>query len=158
MEIIVLARLEPVLFAEIIPVDGNGASRLQIEAYASDFCHDAAHGHLREAEHILGSRVREITFAYHVSAGEHSIDAVQLDGGAVARVGRMVGYATPYDGLSDEAAPAILVGDFLFARASRLVSTLGPQAVRIIAETFAELVTGQMRDGHSKASRTVVIW
>lgn len=41
---------------------------------------------------------------------------------------------------------AILAGDFLFARASRLVSTLGPQAVRIIAETFAELVTGQMRE------------
>lgn len=41
---------------------------------------------------------------------------------------------------------AILAGDFLFARASRLVSTLGPDAVRIIAETFAELVTGQMRE------------
>ena len=41
---------------------------------------------------------------------------------------------------------AILSGDFLFARASRLVSTLGPDAVRIIAETFAELVTGQMRE------------
>lgn len=41
---------------------------------------------------------------------------------------------------------AILAGDFLFARASRLVSTLGPGSVRIIAETFAELVTGQMRE------------
>ncbi|MFT4088874.1 MAG: polyprenyl synthetase family protein [Gordonia sp. (in: high G+C Gram-positive bacteria)] len=41
---------------------------------------------------------------------------------------------------------AILSGDFLFARASRLVSTLGPDAVRIIADTFAELVTGQMRE------------
>ena len=41
---------------------------------------------------------------------------------------------------------AILAGDFLFARASRLVSTLGPESVRIIADTFAELVTGQMRE------------
>lgn len=41
---------------------------------------------------------------------------------------------------------AILAGDFLFAHASRLVSTLGPAAVRTIAETFAELVTGQMRE------------
>ncbi|GAA2064666.1 polyprenyl synthetase family protein [Williamsia deligens] len=41
---------------------------------------------------------------------------------------------------------AILAGDFLFARASRLVSTLGPQSVLIIADTFAELVTGQMRE------------
>ncbi|KAA0020232.1 polyprenyl synthetase family protein [Antrihabitans cavernicola] len=41
---------------------------------------------------------------------------------------------------------AILAGDYLFAHASRLVSTLGPEAVRVIAETFAELVTGQMRE------------
>ena len=41
---------------------------------------------------------------------------------------------------------AILAGDFLFARASRLVSELGPEAVRIIADTFAELVTGQTRE------------
>ncbi|MBO0875913.1 MAG: polyprenyl synthetase family protein [Pseudonocardia sp.] len=41
---------------------------------------------------------------------------------------------------------AILTGDFLFALASRLVADLGPDAVRIIADTFAELVTGQMRE------------
>lgn len=41
---------------------------------------------------------------------------------------------------------AILTGDFLFAHASRLVADLGPVAVRIIAETFAQLVTGQMRE------------
>ncbi|HEX7660837.1 MAG TPA: polyprenyl synthetase family protein [Pseudonocardiaceae bacterium] len=43
-------------------------------------------------------------------------------------------------------AVAILAGDYLFANASRLVSDLGPLAARIIAETFAELVTGQMRE------------
>ncbi|OCB51550.1 geranylgeranyl pyrophosphate synthase [Mycobacterium malmoense] len=41
---------------------------------------------------------------------------------------------------------AILAGDYLFATASRLVSLLGPDAVRLIAETFAQLVTGQMRE------------
>src|SRR6476661_5571827 len=41
---------------------------------------------------------------------------------------------------------AILTGDYLFAHASRLVYQLAPDAVRIIAETFAELVTGQMRE------------
>ncbi|WP_235681485.1 polyprenyl synthetase family protein [Tomitella gaofuii] len=41
---------------------------------------------------------------------------------------------------------AILSGDYLFAQASRLVSTLGPSAVEMIALTFAELVTGQMRE------------
>ena len=41
---------------------------------------------------------------------------------------------------------AILAGDYLFAHASRLVSDLGTDAARIIAETFAELVAGQMRE------------
>jgi heptaprenyl diphosphate synthase len=41
---------------------------------------------------------------------------------------------------------AILAGDYLLATASRLVSRLGPSAVRIVADTFAELVTGQMRE------------
>jgi len=41
---------------------------------------------------------------------------------------------------------AILAGDYLFAHASRLVSDLGTDAARIIAETFAELVTGQLRE------------
>jgi heptaprenyl diphosphate synthase len=47
---------------------------------------------------------------------------------------------------------AILAGDYLFATASRLVSRLGPLAVRIIAETFAQLVTGQMRETRGAAS------
>jgi heptaprenyl diphosphate synthase len=46
---------------------------------------------------------------------------------------------------------AILAGDYLFATASRLVSRLGPNAVRIIADTFAQLVTGQMREGQGAA-------
>ncbi len=46
---------------------------------------------------------------------------------------------------------AILAGDYLFATASRLVSRLGPDAVRIIAETFAQLVTGQMRETRGAA-------
>ncbi len=41
---------------------------------------------------------------------------------------------------------AILAGDYLLATASRLVARLGPEAVRIIADTFAQLVTGQMRE------------
>ena len=43
---------------------------------------------------------------------------------------------------------AILVGDYLFATASRLVSRLGPDAVRVIADTIAQLVTGQTRETH----------
>ena len=39
---------------------------------------------------------------------------------------------------------AILTGDFLFARSSELTAQLGPEAVRIQAETFARLVEGQI--------------
>ncbi|WP_037574989.1 polyprenyl synthetase family protein [Phaeacidiphilus oryzae] len=39
---------------------------------------------------------------------------------------------------------AILTGDFLFSRASQIVSGLGPEAVRIQAEAFERLVTGQI--------------
>ncbi|MBB2989563.1 heptaprenyl diphosphate synthase [Mycolicibacterium iranicum] len=48
---------------------------------------------------------------------------------------------------------AILAGDYLFATASRLVSRLGPEAVRIIADTFALLVTGQMRETRGAADQ-----
>ena len=39
---------------------------------------------------------------------------------------------------------AILTGDFLFARSSELTALLGPDAVRIQAETFSRLVEGQI--------------
>lgn len=41
---------------------------------------------------------------------------------------------------------AILVGDYLFAHASEVVATLGPEAVAVQARTFARLVTGQVRE------------
>ena len=41
---------------------------------------------------------------------------------------------------------AILTGDLLFARASRVVSGLGPEAVRIQAETFERLCLGQLHE------------
>jgi len=41
---------------------------------------------------------------------------------------------------------AILVGDLLLARASQLVSALGPEAVLTQARTFERLCTGQLRE------------
>ena len=41
---------------------------------------------------------------------------------------------------------AILTGDLLFARASDLLADLGPESVRIQAQTFERLVTGQIRE------------
>ncbi len=41
---------------------------------------------------------------------------------------------------------AILTGDLLFARASTIVAALGPEAVRIQAETFQRLCLGQLHE------------
>ncbi len=41
---------------------------------------------------------------------------------------------------------AILTGDFLFARASDILADLGPEAVRIQAQTFERLCIGQIRE------------
>jgi heptaprenyl diphosphate synthase len=41
---------------------------------------------------------------------------------------------------------AILTGDLLFARASDLLADLGPDAVRVQAQTFERLVTGQIKE------------
>jgi geranylgeranyl pyrophosphate synthase len=41
---------------------------------------------------------------------------------------------------------AILTGDFLFARASSLLAELGSEAIRIQAETFTRLVSGQVAE------------
>jgi geranylgeranyl pyrophosphate synthase len=41
---------------------------------------------------------------------------------------------------------AILTGDFLFAKASLILADLGPEAVRIQAETFSRLVAGQLAE------------
>jgi heptaprenyl diphosphate synthase len=53
---------------------------------------------------------------------------------------------------------AVLTGDFLFSRASHILADLGPEAVRIQAEAFERLVTGQIletagpRDGRDPVS------
>jgi heptaprenyl diphosphate synthase len=41
---------------------------------------------------------------------------------------------------------AILTGDYLFSRASAILAELGPEALRIQADTFSRLVTGQINE------------
>jgi heptaprenyl diphosphate synthase len=120
-----------------------------------DFLTEAA-THLAKAG---GKRFRPIfaILSAHFGPQPHADEVITS-----ATVVEMIHLATLYhDDVMDEAelrrgalsansrwsnSVAILAGDFLFARASRLVSTLGPHAVLIIADTFAELVTGQMRE------------
>ena len=136
-----VARVDDLIAAEL-----SGADALMTEAVL----------HLFEAG---GKRFRPLftVLSAHVGPDPESRDVTVA--GAVIE---MVHLATLYhDDVMDEAqvrrgAPsanarwgnniAILAGDYLFATASRLVAEIGPDAVRIIAETFALLVTGQMRE------------
>ncbi|MDH6246253.1 nonaprenyl/(2E,6E)-farnesyl/geranylgeranyl diphosphat synthase [Mycobacterium sp. OTB74] len=111
-----------------------------------------------------GKRFRPLFTVLSASLGPHPGDESVSIAGAVIE---LVHLATLYhDDVMDEAQMrrgadsanarwgnniAILAGDYLFATASRLVSRLGPDAVRIIAETFAQLVTGQMRETRGAA-------
>jgi heptaprenyl diphosphate synthase len=117
--------------------------------------HDAA-SHLVEAG---GKRFRPLFTLLSAQFGEQDREAHVVIAAAAVE---LVHLATLYhDDVMDEATMrrgaesvnarwdntiAILTGDFLFAHASRLVADLGTDAARIIAETFGELVTGQMRE------------
>ncbi len=118
---------------------------------------------MSEAVHHLflagGKRFRPLFTVLSASLGPDPTNKDVIIAGAVIE---MVHLATLYhDDVMDEAQVrrgaasanarwsnniAILAGDYLFATASRLVSRLGPEAVLVIADTFAQLVTGQMRE------------
>ena len=134
---------------------------MEAELRGSDALMTEAVLHLFEAG---GKRFRPLFTVLSAQLGpQPDADAVTIAGAVI----ELVHLATLYhDDVMDEAqvrrgAPsanlrwgnnvAILAGDYLFATASRLVSRLGPDAVRIIAETFAQLVTGQMRETQGAA-------
>jgi heptaprenyl diphosphate synthase len=142
-----VARIEQLIETEL-----RGADGLMTEAVL----------HLFEAG---GKRFRPLFTVLSAQLGPNpDADEVTIAGAVI----ELVHLATLYhDDVMDEAqvrrgAPsanlrwgnnvAILAGDYLFATASRLVSRLGPNAVRIIAETFAQLVTGQMRETRGAAN------
>jgi heptaprenyl diphosphate synthase len=118
------------------------------------FVREAA-GHLMAAG---GKRFRPMLALLAAQLG----DATAVEVTRAAVVCELTHLATLYhDDVMDEAAVrrgapsansrwsnsvAILTGDLLFARASDLVSDLGPEAVRIQARTFERLVTGQIRE------------
>lgn len=109
-----------------------------------------------------GKRFRPLFALLAAHFGDHEREDVVK----AASVVELVHLATLYhDDVMDEAtirrgassanarwdnSVAILTGDLLFAQASILGSDLGTDAARILSETFAALVTGQMREtaGH----------
>lgn len=112
------------------------------------------------ARHVIaagGKRFRPMLVALtsHLGRGAELTDVVRA-----AVVVELTHVASLYhDDVMDEAAlrrgvpsanaafgnsTAIMVGDWLFARASREVTLLGTEYVRLQADTFADLVTGQI--------------
>jgi heptaprenyl diphosphate synthase len=129
--------------------------RLRDAVAHTDDLADSVSRHLVEAG---GKRVRPMLTLLAAHLGDPSRPEV-LDAAVVVELTHL---ATLYhDDVMDSAptrrgAPAvhalwgnnvaILTGDLLFARASRVVAGLGPQAVRIQAATFERLCLGQLHE------------
>lgn len=112
------------------------------------------------ARHLLaagGKRFRPLLVLLAAEVGEHPENDDVVTAACVVELTHMG--SLYHDDVMDEAAlrrgsdsanarydnlVAILTGDFLFARSSELTARLGPEAVRIQAETFARLVEGQI--------------
>ncbi|MGR6316733.1 polyprenyl synthetase family protein [Micromonospora soli] len=113
------------------------------------------------SRHLLdagGKRFRPLLVALGAQFGDPTRDEVV----PAAVVMELTHLATLYhDDVMDEAAVrrgapsansrwtnsvAILVGDYLFARAADIAAELGPEAVRLQARTFARLVHGQIAE------------
>ncbi|MDP9798882.1 heptaprenyl diphosphate synthase [Catenuloplanes nepalensis] len=150
----------------------------EVEASLRDSV-DSADPLVREASmHLVsagGKRFRPLL----VAVGAHLGDPTEERVAQAAVVMEMTHLATLYhDDVMDEAsvrrgAPsansrwtnsvAILVGDYLFARAADISADLGTEAVRLQARTFSQLVQGQLaetvgpRDGDPIAHHLQVI-
>jgi heptaprenyl diphosphate synthase len=146
-----LAPLEADLLAGLAAVE----ERLRIEI-ASDYeLADITARHLVEAG---GKRFRPLLVLLASQFGDPQSEGVV----PAAVVVELTHLATLYhDDVMDEApvrrgaqsansrwgnTVAILSGDFLFARSSKLLADLGPEAVRVQAETFERLVIGQLSE------------
>ena len=146
-----LSDLEDVLFAGLASVE----DRLRAEI-ASDYeLADITARHLVEAG---GKRFRPLLVLLASHFGNPKAEGIV----PAAVVVELTHLATLYhDDVMDEASVrrgaqsansrwgntvAILSGDFLFARSSKLLADLGPEAVRVQAQTFERLVIGQLRE------------
>lgn len=144
-----------VLEAALAPRLGLVEERLRDAVAQSDKLADATSRHLVDAG---GKRLRPLLTLLTAQLGDGDRHEV-IDAAVVVELTHL---ATLYhDDVMDSAptrrgAPAahevwgnsvaILTGDLLFARASRVVAGLGPDAVRIQAATFERLCLGQLHE------------
>ncbi|WP_199441678.1 polyprenyl synthetase family protein [Umezawaea beigongshangensis] len=148
--------VDPVL-AEVVQGGLGDVERLVHESVQSEF-----HPVMETSLHLVdagGKRIRPLFTLLASQFGDRPGSPEVVKAAAVVE---MTHLATLYhDDVMDEATMrrgaesanakwdnsiAILTGDYLFAQASLLVADLGVEAVRIMARTFSELVTGQMRE------------
>ena len=134
----------------------------EVEAVLRDAAVSEADFVTEAAQHVMAAGGKRFRPLVTLLAAEFGPDRGNPD---VVRAGALVELthaATLYhDDVMDEAAlrrgadtanarwdnsVAILTGDWLFARASDLVAELGPEAVKIQAQTFGRLVEGQIRE------------
>ena len=143
------------LEGELTPRLALVEERLRDAVAQSDTLADATSRHLVDAG---GKRLRPMLTLLCAQLGDGARPEV-LDAAVVVELTHL---ATLYhDDVMDSAptrrgAPsahevwgnsvAILTGDLLFARASRVVAGLGPDAVRLQAETFERLCLGQLHE------------
>ncbi|GAA4418146.1 polyprenyl synthetase family protein [Georgenia halophila] len=145
------AELEARLYPHLDEVE----ERLREAVVGADALVDPPSAHLASAG---GKRLRPLLTLLTAELGDGQNDGVRSAAVAV----ELTHLATLYhDDVMDSAplrrgAPAahevwgnsvaILTGDLLFARASRLVASLGADAVRVHAETFERLCLGQLHE------------
>src|SRR6476469_3464025 len=87
----------------------------------------------------VGDRVLEAQLASSLAAVEQVLHDDVMDEAPLRR-------GAPSANARWDNTVAILTGDFLFSRASNLLADLGPHAVRLQAQTFERLVSGQIRE------------
>ena len=150
-----LQSVEPALAESVLTGLEQVESALREAAHSVDPFIEEAASHLLNAG---GKRFRPMLTLLAAQLGSGISDEVVKAGVAV----ELVHLASLYhDDVMDEAPRrrgaesansrwtntiAILTGDFLFARSSEVLADLGPEAVRIQAQTFARLVEGQIRE------------
>jgi len=147
---------DPVLEATVRGIVERVELLLREAVEAADPVLNETARHLVEAG---GKRFRPLLTALVAQLGGRATGEEVVLAGAVVELTHL---ATLYhDDVMDEApvrrgapsanarwgnAVAILTGDYLFARAANLAARLGPEAVRIQADTFARLVQGQIAE------------
>jgi heptaprenyl diphosphate synthase len=151
------------LKARLVQVEEALSGHIRSEA---DFVTEAAR-HLMDAG---GKRFRPLLVLLAAETGPRADSAEVIDAACVVELTHLA--SLYHDDVMDEAAlrrgadsanarwdnhVAILTGDWLFSKSSELTAGLGPDAVKIQAETFSRLVEGQILETVPPASPEVAL-